>query len=209
MLRIYTVWARRHHNERIVLLIHILNGLLVISKVPNSCQKLLLILQLALSQHGLIQGILRHVVIFWRRESSSRHIVVPIREPSSLGRAFHLSVLNDLLVIPEAHVAIPGTMLIVFQLNGYSLVLAEWMSFLNSLGHRKSCWRQDLRLGLRHSTHLRGVLVLLLQLLLVIWRLSSPVSREYRPIIVLSRPCHQNLSSLYVLLLIIWWKVLV
>ena len=101
-----------------------------------------------------------------------------------------MSILNDLLIIPKAHIAVSGTMLIAFQLYGYSLVLAERMSFLNVLGHWKSRWGQDLRLCLRNSTHLRVVKILLLLILLLwmLWNLSSPVSRVYRPIVVLSSP---------------------
>ncbi len=96
-----------------------------------------------------------------------------------------MSILNDLLIISKAHIAVSGTMLIAFQLYGYSLVLAERMSFLNVLGHWKSRWGKDLRLCLRNSTHLRVVEVLLLWMM---WNLSSPVSRVYRPIVVLSSP---------------------
>ena len=157
--------------------------------------------------HRLIKSILGHVIVFWWQKPSSGYILIPIRHPAPLWRTLYLTVLYNLVVIPEAHIAIASS-IIVLQLYGYSLILSEWISFLNILWHWMSSRGKYLRLCLRYliCAHLRSVQCLLV---LKLRLLPSSVTREDCPVVVLSGPWDQNLSFFILLLMIIRCEFLI
>lgn len=98
--------------------------------------------------------------------------------------------------------------MIILKLNCDPLILGKWMPFRYCLRHWLHCWRENLRLSLWHHltpTHLWSVV----QLLLLLMLLSHLVSRLNSPVVVLSSPRYQNLSLLFVFILVVWWEVLV